>query len=166
MACGSQYAIQTHESDVTTDLCYSTSLIRERASWMQDNFDVLKDKTPQQLSLPASHDSGMYISALGKTQHKDIYDQLAYGIRYFDLRPGWNGYSIMIFHGAIPGPSFSSVLADIQRFMSEGHRELAIVKISHYKGFTAEIYDSMVQMITDKLGPWLVKELQIGRAHV
>lgn len=159
VACGGTYAIQTHGGESESTLWFSTSLIAERASWMQDYFQLLKGKTLKELTLPASHDSAMYISALGKTQHKDIYDQLRYGIRYFDLRPGWDGIDYGIYHGFVPGPSLLSVLEDVQRYMGEGHRELVILKFSHYQAFDASIYEGMVSMIREKLNPWLLRDL-------
>jgi len=87
-------AIQTHQSENFTTLWSSTSLITNRSDWMYDHLSALKGKTLKQIALPASHDSGMYLTGLavlGKTQDWDIYGQLSYGIRYYDLRPGWDG---------------------------------------------------------------------------
>jgi hypothetical protein len=163
VGCGGKYAIQTHVSNEETTMWCSTSLIRERAGWMHDNFQSLKSKTLKELTLPASHDSGMYISALGKTQHKDIYDQLCYGIRYFDLRPAWHDDDLWIFHGAAQGPRFSEVLENIQRFMQEDHRELVILKLSHYESFNDAVYAEMLKRIHDSLDPWLLRTRPEGQ---
>ncbi len=162
VACGGKLAIQTHQSETFNTLWFSTSLITDRAGWMENNLAVLQTKGLRQLTLPASHDSGMYLgglSLLGKTQDLDIYGQLTYGIRYFDLRPGWDGSELYIYHGIIQGPKLSDVLSDVQKFMNEGHRELAILKFSHYDDFTDDIYNKMVAMIQSYLGKWLYTSL-------
>ncbi len=159
VACAGKVAIQTHQSSDETSLWFSTSLIAERRSWMQDNLEALQAKTLKDVTLPASHDSGMYVSVLGQTQNKDIYDQLCYGIRYFDLRPGWAGIGFYIYHGEVLGPPLSDVLADIQRFMEEGHRELIILKFSHFKDIDDDLYPEMVSMIRSALHRWLLPSL-------
>lgn len=150
-------AIQTHVENLYT-LSSSTSLITNQSNWMQDRRNVLKDKTLKQLVLPASHDAGMYLNSfpasLGQTQDLDIYQQLSSGIRYFDLRPRWAGSNFYICH-TVTGPKLSAVLDDVKKYMNEGHHELVILKFSHYEKFSDEVYKKMVQLITDKIGPWL-----------
>jgi hypothetical protein len=132
----------------------------------------MKDKTLKQVALPASHDAGMYLrdaqAILGKTQDLNLHDQLAVGVRYFDLRPIWNNQELYICHGPIMGPKVSEVLADIQRFFAEGHKELAILKLSHYSQFDDSdgkslAYDKLVKAIQDTLGPWLLTNLPQGK---
>ncbi|NES66488.1 MAG: phosphatidylinositol-specific phospholipase C domain-containing protein [Okeania sp. SIO2D1] len=159
-------AIQTHQSQTFTTLWSSTSLITNGSDWMGDHLSVLGNKTLKEIALPASHDSGMYIggldpAVLGKTQVLNIYEQLSYGIRYYDLRPYWDGSDFYIYHGFdfIKGPKLSEVLADIQKFMNEGHREVAIFKFSHYNSFSNDIYKKMVDAIQSSLGQWLFTTL-------
>ena len=108
---------------------------------MQDRLDLLGSRSLKNLTLPASHDSAMYLTSfpqsLARTQNLSIYNQLAQGVRYFDLRPRWKASAnrIVIFHGPIDGPDLSTVLDDVHRFMNQGHRELVILKFSHYDGF-------------------------------
>jgi|GEM_PF-640558 len=152
-------AIQTHKSENSDTIWYSTSLITDRSNWMHDNLNTLGNKNLKQLILPAAHDAAMYPGklpdALGKTQDLNIYEQLSYGIRYFDLRPGWNGSQLYIYHGDIRGPELSKVLEDIHSFMKEGHQELVILKFSHYKKFDEKIYKKLINRICDSLGDWL-----------
>lgn len=166
VACTSDgsLAIQTHESENFNTLWYSTSLIIDRSNWMHNHFKILGNKSLKEISLPASHDSGMYLGSLldptpvlGKTQDLNIYEQLSYGIRYFDLRPGWDGSDFYIYHGIIKGPSISKVLKDIGSFMDKGHKELVILKFSHYKDFSDDIYKKMVRKIQSHIGQWLFK---------
>lgn len=158
VACSGRFAIQTHLEG--RSLCFSNSIIADRASWMQDNLALLGDKSLKQLMLPASHDAGMYLSGFldkdfGKTQTLDLYDQLSNGIRYFDLRPLYKNNELYIYHGSITGPKLSDVLDQIKKFMEEGHHELVILKFSHYGAFNLHIYPKLVDEIDHKLGNWL-----------
>ena len=65
------------------------------ATWMRDMFDTIKDRTLGEICMPGSHDSAMSIATsctdLGaecntRTQDRNIADQLADGVRYFDIR--------------------------------------------------------------------------------
>lgn len=168
VACAGNVAIQVHQSENFDTLWFSTSLFTDRSNWMGDHLDQLGDRSLKELVLPASHDAGMYLhgvfETLGKTQSMSLYGQLSYGVRYFDLRPGWNGDEFHIYHGIVRGPKLEEVLADVWRYMNEGHRELVILKFSHYQNIDSDSYKKMVTMISDYLSPWLVtKRPEDGR---
>jgi hypothetical protein len=173
VACAANVAVQTHSSEHFSTLWYSVSLVQDRADWMRDRLEgSLGDKSLRQMALPASHDAGMYVlslkSVLGKTQDLNIHDQLMAGVRYFDLRPRWADNDFTICHGPITGPRLDAVLNDVQRFMAEGHRELAILKFSHYSGFddaqgVSRAYQALAGRITAALGRWLIKDTPKGR---
>ncbi len=169
VACAGGMAIQTHQSENFATLWSSTSLIVDRASWMQDNLAALQNKTLSTLTAGASHDAGMYLgdglNIFGKTQDLDLYGQLSNGIRYFDLRPLWDGSDFYLYHGfsLIKGPKLSVVLADIARFMNEGHRELVTLKFSHYKDIDDATYRKLTKLIQDQLDRWLYKTLPAGK---
>jgi hypothetical protein len=134
--------------------------VPDHSSWMQDRLPVLGGRKLSELILPASHDAGMYRSnpmGWGQTQCLSIYGQLAYGVRWFDLRPRWTGKKFVIHHGAATGPDFSEVLADVKRFAQENHHELIILKLSHFEGITPEIYPKLAAQAAAALGPWLFK---------
>jgi len=152
-ATNGTWAVQTHQSENFPTLWFSTSLVIDRSNWMGERFDVLKNKTLRQIAIPGTHDAGMYTgNILGRTQDQNLYLQLSGGVRYFDLRPDKN---MNIVHGPVNGPPVQEVLNDVNKFMSEGHHELAILKFSHYDGFDDTVYRTLVQMIKDTLGPWL-----------
>jgi hypothetical protein len=140
------------------------------ASWMEDHLAAFGDRTLGQLTLPASHDAGMYQSGfpqlLGRTQNVPIFGQLSAGVRYFDVRPGYRNGDFYVFHGAMIGPPLTEVLGDVQRFMSQGHRELVILKLSHDDGFSSAVYSRMIDCITASLGPWLFTNLPAGKRLV
>lgn len=154
-------AIQVHPSEtILYGLWCSTSLLTDRASWMEERLGVLGGRPLANLVLPASHDSAMYkdgIAVLGKTQDLSIRGQLENGVRYFDLRPKWKGGEFEIYHGIIDGPKLSEVLEDIAAFAGAGHRELVILKLSHFDGIDDDIYGKLTDQISEALGQWLVK---------
>ena len=135
--------------------------------WMEDHLDVWGKRPLKQWVLPASHDSAMYesgwVKSLAQTQDLSIYEQLKYGIRYFDLRPQWSGGAIYMHHGPVLGPKLADVLDDVRRFCREPHRELIILKFSHYEAIDDNAYRQMVAQITERLDPWLYKSLPKGK---
>jgi hypothetical protein len=149
-------------------LWYSTSLITDRSSWMQDRLSRLGAKKMKQLFLPGSHDAGMYtggFSTLGKTQQLSIRGQLEAGQRYFDLRVEWNDPVFHIHHGGINGPLLTDVLYQINDFCLNGHKELVILCFSHFEHFGDDgtIYERFVNEVNTAIGPWLYKTKPEGR---
>lgn len=167
VACRGNKAVQVHESENFYTVWASSSRIVDRARWMQDHLPQIGALTLPQLTTGASHDAGMYqhgaLMTLGKTQDLDLYQQLGNGIRYFDLRPKWSDGRLYVAHGPITGPALSQIVDDVARFMAEGHRELVILKFSHYAGFDSPVYERLVELLQSRLGPWLYRGLPRGR---
>jgi hypothetical protein len=147
----------------TTALSHPQPIPNDPANWMGNRIQILGSKTLPQLTLPASHDSAMYESgftaSFGRTQNLSIYQQLAAGVRYFDFRPQCKSGKLFLHHGSILGPPLAEVSGDVQRFMQEGHRELLLLKFSHYEGINSESYREMIEQISQSLGPWLYRSL-------
>ncbi len=137
------------------------------ADWMRDNLAALGSRTLRQLVLPASHDSAMYLSgfpqSMARTQDLSIYAQLTAGIRFFDLRPRCTDGRIVMHHGPVNGPDLSTVLADVQLFLGQSHRELILLKFSHFDAFDKFAYESAGVQIRQALLPWLYASLPIGK---
>jgi hypothetical protein len=135
--------------------------------WMEDHLDAWGKRPLRQWVLPASHDSAMYesgwVKSLAQTQDLSVYQQLKYGIRYFDLRPQLSDGEIYMHHGPVLGPKLADVLDDVRRLCREPHRELIILKFSHYEAISDKIYRRMVEEITARLDPWLYKSPPIGK---
>jgi hypothetical protein len=167
VACANGMAVQAHESEYTMKLWASSSRITNRARWMQHHMRYLADKTLSQLTTGASHDAGMYVrgalATFGKTQNLNLYRQLSNGIRYFDLRPKWAGGTLYVHHGGVSGPALSEIIDDVQRFMREGHRELIVLKFSHYDKFDDDAYVTLVMLLQEKLGDWLYRTPLVNR---
>ncbi len=160
-------SVEAHEGELAKTLWFSTSMITDRAIWMTERRAQLGSRKIPQLVFPSSHDSAMYeygIAVLGKTQDLSIFNQLEYGIRYFDLRPKKSGDKIVIHHGPINGPDLSAVLADIQRYCNFGHKELIIIDWSHFDNWDASVYTQFVTQVNNAIGRWLWKTpLQPGQ---
>ncbi|MBX9635186.1 MAG: hypothetical protein K2X44_09415 [Magnetospirillum sp.] len=167
VACAGNMAIQTHKSEDLSTLWASNSLLMDRARWMTDRLSALGSKTLKNLVLPASHDSGMYqggLQTVGKAQDLSIYEQLDYGIRYFDLRPKWNGSAFNICHGIVTGPALTDILNQVVQFMQAGSKELVVLKFSHFENFGggSAVYKKLTAQITGALGRWLVTKQQLA----
>lgn len=135
------------------------------ASWMETRLPTLGGRELSRLVLPASHDAAMYRgwNGYGKTQCLSIYDQLSYGIRWFDLRPEWTGSKFRIHHGIVSGPEFLEVVKDIRKFASEDRHELILLKLTDFRRIDHEAYVKLVAVVTNALGPWLFTNLPNGK---
>lgn len=179
IATNGKVAIQVHESEsaLSKGLFANAALSFDHANWMGDNRSRILPRTLRDLALPASHDSGAYLSSivdrLVQTQSFTIYGQLASGVRYFDLRPTYRGNAgqpfqadqLFTHHDVIKGPPFTTVLQDVSDFMRE-HNELVILKISHYDNFNQTVFNGMVGLIQQQLRPWLFDDTNRGSTRL
>ena len=91
-------------------------------------------RTIAELSIPGTHDSGAryeFTPGLAKCQSLTIADQLAAGVRYFDVRCRDVDDAFLIYHGAIDqNQTFDEVLATMYKFLDAhpGEAILASVK--------------------------------------
>jgi hypothetical protein len=90
------------------------------------------------LSIPGSHDaatsscgtSGMKGGA--HTQTYTIAQQLERGVRFFDLRPAWNGSDMVIYHGLVStGVKFNDALNTLCNFLNSHPKEFLFVVMRH-----------------------------------
>lgn len=158
-------AIQSHEDGNGIDTFYSTSAPRDRSNWMADMWGSIGNKTLGEIVVPGSHDAGMYKEppaegGIARTQDETIYQQLQGGVRYFDLRVK-GGTTQRIHHGSFTGPAVSEVLDDVKKFMMEKHKEVVVLKFSHFLNFQttkdSDPYGVLVKAIQDSLDAWLYK---------
>jgi hypothetical protein len=118
--------------------------------WMQATFEAIGDKTLREISMPASHNSGMsvfhYRTGLPHntiTQSLDIYEQLVNGVRWLDIRPiftwtepkgfytsGLSFSFVYDFMGAL-GMVLHEIVNHINRFTDDYPGELIILDITH-----------------------------------
>jgi hypothetical protein len=156
LATNGKTAVQVHKSADDDDELFTTaSLVFDRGNWMGDNIGTLRDKRLSQLVMPGSHDAGQYTeeAVLTRTQTLSIGGQLAYGVRYFDLRPVKADGKIRIHHDFDAIVPLQDVLDQVRNFLKD-HFELVILKFSHYgteaDPFTQAHFDEMISLIRDR----------------
>lgn len=147
-------------------------------SWMTDNRDFLSNKSLRDICLLGSHDAGMgtikHMTPLAsedntRTQYVEIYQQLLYGARYFDIRPiigspseyyyltGHYGHikELATWQGA-NGQPVSTIVDDINKF-TKNKKEVIILNLSHalntnvgnnsYRPFTQEEWNGLFRIL-------------------
>lgn len=86
-----------------------------------------------ELSIPGTHDSGALLEpypGLAQAQTLAIADQLAAGVRYFDVRCRHFQDAFLIYHGPIDqDQTFDEVLATMSKFLDEHPGEALIVSV-------------------------------------
>lgn len=160
VAVSGNLAVQTTQYS-NNGLASSSSLLLDRASWMENALGTIGNRALSQIAMPGSHDAGMYwnsgLYALAETQDTTINQQLYAGVRYFDLRPHWTGSDLEIYHGPLYAESAQTVLNDVASFMQTNRRELVILKFSHYDNFDSAgiAYQTLASWIQNTIGSWL-----------
>ncbi|PKH49388.1 hypothetical protein CXF68_01215 [Tenacibaculum sp. Bg11-29] len=125
--------------------------MKNYSNWMTDNLEILGGKKIKELTLPASHDSGMSVITQStsfsnncntQTQKYSFTEQLTAGVRYFDLRPiigGGEFYTGHYTQGKIEGEKFivgsrglliDDFISQVNCF-TEKHKEMIIINVSH-----------------------------------
>eukprot|EP01039_Chlorochromonas_danica_P009242 gene9242-10204_t len=116
--------------------------------WMGDKMGDIGNRTLRTICIPGSHDAGMCINenaALGNreacviTQKMTIRDQLAMGVRYFDLRVIKGSGKYHTGHYSLQGflqvggrgISFDDIIEQINDFTSYCKSEVIILTVSH-----------------------------------
>lgn len=92
-------------------------------------------------------------------QQLSIYDQLLSGVRYLDLRAGWDEVQSkwVTFHFLIGNP-ISDILSDIVKFLNEHSSEILIIEISHYRGNpTIEHIYMLKDIVYEYLGNFMLE---------
>jgi len=147
-----------------TDLFYDPSLDRDARG-------PFSSRPLSEICIPGTHDSGCYVdhvfNAWGRTQTLSVADQLAGGIRYFDIRPCFYRGEIYTYHGfgyygdRLDGPH--GILSQVRNFMqslASTDRELVILNISHFYNFTDVQHDTLIDVINREIGGYLVSRAQ------
>ena len=104
-------------------------------NWMQALDDNL---FLSRLSIPGAHDaatsncSSSGLTGSAHTQTYTIAQQLALGVRMFDLRPAWDGKDMMIYHGIVStGVKFEDALNTLCDFLDAYPQEFLFVIMRH-----------------------------------
>ena len=116
-------------------------------AWMQSTLSNIGSKTLREIAMPESHDSGMSqmthwdggVPHNSLTQFVNVYQQLVFGARFFDIRPVlshgkfYTGHysKVLSSQAGASGRTINDIVKDINRFTSEHPGELIILDLSH-----------------------------------
>lgn len=120
--------------------------------WMGKIFHRIKDKKITDLIIPGTHNSGSYdrfkpeketlIRKYSLCQDETVWNQLVYGIRYFDLRVSHldvnrRNEKLWVVHGPIRmDTTLELVLVSIKNFLEVAPKEVIIIDFHRFeKGF-------------------------------
>ena len=113
---------------VTRDSAEPNDALTEWMSYISDDAPVTR------LAIPGSHDSGCSgMPWYAETQDLNFAEQLARGVRYFDIRVNKKGGDLVIFHGPVNGMDYGELLYQIDEFMNAHPSEFLILDFSHFK---------------------------------
>jgi 1-phosphatidylinositol phosphodiesterase len=100
-------------------------------SWMRD---IPDDTALTMLSIPGTHNSASVEGPLGfaKTQNRGLPDQLAAGIRLFDIRFAHSQDNLCVHHDVVcMEKSYAEVLTTCSDFLNEQPSETILLSVSH-----------------------------------
>ena len=174
VAMNEKFVVQVHESQDHNTLWYSSAPIFDHSRWMEDLRSIIGDNPLWQITLPGTHDAGMYTTHdilikeyswfehaarswvrnnWVKTQGQTIYEQLMGGVRYLDLRPAVHHSEYYYIYHSFAGPEVYQVLSDLRAFMDYSQKtgvgELVIVALSHMRSFGVINYKELGALITE-----------------
>ena len=113
---------------ITRDSAEPNDALTEWMSYISDDTPVTR------LAIPGSHDSGCSgMPWYAETQDLNFAEQLARGVRYFDIRVNKKGGDLVIFHGPVNGTDYVELLYQIDEFMDAHPSEFLILDFSHFK---------------------------------
>lgn len=146
----------------------------ENPDWMGRLDDQIRLR---ELVLPASHDAGMselHHMSIGtperavKTQEANIYQQLVYGSRYFDIRVDYDHEELVTYHRTWKlggnGQSLKAVFDQAKQFLREYPSETFIMKISHIRNNSRDTVDKIESFLKD-YGDFLYWSTTSRRLH-
>ena len=92
--------------------------------------------------------------AWSNTQDQSFYQQMLGGIRYFDLRAGWdNRTNHWVTYHFVTGTPVEYLLQNISQYLGDYTKEIVIVEMSHFEGFpSAANIDALKKMVMGILG--------------
>ncbi len=99
---------------------------KDPSRWMEE-LDINK-LSLMHIVWPGTHDSGTQGLLVAETQTLDIYEQLIFGVRMFDIRVGADGH---IWHGIVPSlnRTIKDVCNDVNRFLTQHPNEFILMEI-------------------------------------
>ncbi len=131
----------------------STDTIEKPDKYYSEWMSELKDEVKlSDVVMPGSHDTGTYgMNCLAETQNSKVSMQLAYGVRYFDLRLKEKNDNLYFYHSIVnKNYEFSEFCEEIITFIEENPTEFLILDFQHFgNGASTKV----LKMIGEKLSP-------------
>uniref|UniRef100_T1JAK6 Reelin domain-containing protein n=1 Tax=Strigamia maritima TaxID=126957 RepID=T1JAK6_STRMM len=149
----------------------ASQCLQNRPSWMWDNRINLGPMRLRELLIPGSHDSGSYQEYQGRAsenvitryticQDENVWNQLAYGIRYLDFRVGLYSTTRERFwlnHGDFKVNPLQRALTDLGSFLNST-QEIIILDVHRFQwGFDSrEQHRELITLIMRELEPHML----------
>ncbi|KAG8199710.1 hypothetical protein JTE90_022159 [Oedothorax gibbosus] len=156
--------VKKHDKEIL-----SASCLRIRPFWMSESERYISNLQLGEVMIPGSHDSGSFdfhreiapVSKYKYAQEEPIFNQLVYGLRYFDLRVGYYKNSAdkyYINHNFLRTEhSVKSVLNQVLKFI-KATKEIVILDFHNFPiGFKNKlVHFKLIRMITKTFGSYLI----------
>ncbi|GFY11326.1 PI-PLC X domain-containing protein 1 [Trichonephila clavipes] len=148
----------------------SSTCLKIHPFWMEHTSKQISSLRLHEIMIPGSHDSGSF-SRKKKTypftrykyaQELSIFNQLVYGLRYFDLRIGYYKQTkdkYFINHNfLLTDHTVKSILEQVKSFIKKAKKEIVILDFHEFpSGFESdETHQKLLALIHSTLGPLLV----------
>ncbi|XP_013775425.1 PI-PLC X domain-containing protein 2-like isoform X2 [Limulus polyphemus] len=155
------------------DKVLASSCLRARPYWMKENKEWIKDIPLVNLMIPGTHNAGSYQRYKGSesekvfirylyNQEESVFNQLAYGIRFLDLRVGyypgttekfWINHRLFSVNNTL-----ATVLQDVASFVWSTE-EIILLDIHNFPtGFTnrPDIHQRLIIKLLEYLGHFMI----------
>jgi hypothetical protein len=128
----------------------------DNSDWMGHLQTVQPRVLLNQITMPGSHDAGMYTDVMldSRTQKLSFKDQLRAGVRYFDVRVCEN-QGLWTWHGTHYGGKLDDILADVKTFIQAHGREAVFLK---FRSYASGDQKDTLDLVKTTLGNLLYKE--------
>ena len=135
----------------------------ELENWMS----YISDDAPvTSVAIPGAHDSGCYdeMNYVAATQDLSLADQLARGVRYFDIRINNSKDGLVVYHSIVNGVPYTDLLEDISEFFFSHPEEFLILDFQHFKNDSEE---QVFAMLEEAIGTenFVVNDTELGDAE-
>ncbi|GIX98826.1 PI-PLC X-box domain-containing protein DDB_G0293730 [Caerostris darwini] len=151
------------------EIKHSTCL-QLRPFWMKEIAKHISDLKLSEIMIPGSHDAGSIhykrvrtpLSKYEYTQELSIYNQIMYGLRYFDLRVGYyekKPDQYYINHNFLrTETTVKTVLEEVKKYLLMSTKDIIILDVHDFPhGFkTPENHKKLQTMIIDILGNYII----------
>ncbi|XP_055935064.1 PI-PLC X domain-containing protein 1-like [Argiope bruennichi] len=145
----------------------TSTCLRTQPKWMSESAYHLAGLQLSEIMIPGSHDSGSFFyrqerepfSKYKYAQEVSIFNQLVYGLRYFDLRVGHYGDKFYINHNFLRTEhTVKSILHEVHKFLSLSPKEIIILDFHNFPhGFhNDKIHQKLQKLIVSVLGSHLI----------